>query len=81
MPLDSKTRYVYVNDHPVPVNTEARPTMWMAPPLHVLPGMTVTVVGRETLEGDDLWRLESPPLTVGANPPVLGPGWTGYAPL
>ena len=81
MPLDDETQYVYVNDHPVRVNTEAVPRMWMAPPLPFSPGMTVTVVGKAVPEGDELWRLESPPLTERENAPVLGPGWTGYAPL
>jgi hypothetical protein len=81
MPLEEGTRYVFVNDHPVRVNSESAPAMWMAPPLPCSPGMTVTVVGKAALQGDELWRLESPPLSTGANPPVLGPGWSRYAPL
>jgi hypothetical protein len=81
MPLDDKTQYVYVNDHPVRVNTERRPWMWMAPPQPFSPGMTVTVVGTAVPDGEELWRLESPPLTEGENRPVFGPGWIGYAPL
>ena len=80
-PLDTATRYVYVNDHPVPINRESAPRMWMTPPLPFKPGGAITVVGTAQLDGDELWRLQSPPLTEGANPPVLGPGWTGYAPL
>src|SRR5215217_2667872 len=38
--------------------------------------LTVKVVGKATLEGEGLWRLESPPLGQGENAPVLGPGWT-----
>jgi hypothetical protein len=81
MPLDAQTRYVFVNDHPVRVNTEAAPSMWMAPPQPLSPGMTVTVVGKADVDGEERWRLESPPLAEGANDPVLGPGWTRYAPL
>jgi hypothetical protein len=80
-PFDRDTRYVCVNEHPVPVHTGAAPSVWMAPPLPCKPGGTVTVVGRTELDGDELWRLESPPLIEGANPPVFGPGWVGYAPL
>jgi hypothetical protein len=79
--LDPQAQYVYVNDHPVRVNTTVRPSMWLAPPMPFSPGMTVTVAGKADLEGEDLWRLESGPLTEGANEPVLGPGWTRYAPL
>jgi len=81
MPLDAGTEYVFVNDHPVRVNSVAAPAMWMAAPQPFTPGMTVTVVGKAVFDGEELWRLESPPLAEGENDPVLGPGWTGYAPL
>jgi hypothetical protein len=81
MPLDEKTQYVYVNERPVRVNSESTPWMWMAPPMPFSEGMVVTVVGTAAPDGEELWRLESPPLTDGKNEPVLGPGWTGYAPL
>jgi hypothetical protein len=81
MPLDAETQYVFVNDHPVRVKSVAAPAMWMAPPQPFTPGMTVTVAGKAEFEGEELWRLESPPLSVGENRPVFGPGWVGYAPL
>ena len=81
VPLDNRTNYVYVNDHPVRVNSTCAPAMWMAPPLPFSPGMTLTVTGKATPESEELWRLESGPLTEGENEPVLGPGWVRYAPL
>jgi hypothetical protein len=78
--LDRRTRYVYVNERPTPVNPEAVGRPWMAPPLRFSSGMTVIAVGKETLEGDELWRIESPPVTDRPEP-VFGPGWTRYSPL
>ena len=79
--LDERTRYVFVNESPVRVNSEARGRAWIAPPLPFVQGMTILVVGKATSDGDELWRLESPRLTEGQPEPVFGPGWTRYSPL
>jgi len=75
------TNVVYVNEQPVRVNPVSPTGAWMAPPLPFSLGMTITVVGKATPDGDELWRLESPPLTEDRPEPVFGPGWTRYSPL
>jgi hypothetical protein len=79
--LDSRTRHVQVHERSTPVNPEAAERPWMTPPLPFSPGMTITVMGKATPDGDELWRLESPPLTEDRPEPVFGPGWTRYSPL
>jgi hypothetical protein len=79
--LHHDERYVEVNGSPVPINTTPDVGQWMAPPIPFESGMTITVIAKAALDGDELWRLESPPLSEDRNEPVWGPGWTHYAPL
>jgi hypothetical protein len=54
--------------------------VWMTFPEPFEPGMTITAVWQDE-DRNELFRIDSPPLTADRLDPLFGPEWTPYAPL